>query len=64
MESFPRHTLWILAGFRTRRMRVKEWLGCCQRIWVGTLGVWGEVWGAGEVAYSFIKQAAVCRTQS
>ena len=45
-------------------MRVKERLGCCQRIWVGTLGVWGEVWEAGEVAYSFIKQAAVCRTQS
>lgn len=45
-------------------MRVKEWLGCCQRIWVGTLRVWGEVWEAGEVAYSFIKQAAVCRTQS
>lgn len=33
-------------------------------IWVGTLGVWGELWKAGEVAYSFIKQAADCRTQS
>lgn len=68
-ESFPRHSLWILVGFRTRRMRVKEGLGCCQslarfRIWVGTLGVWGELRKAGEVAYSFIKQAADCRTQS
>ena len=34
------------------------------QIWVGTLGVWDELWKPGEVAYSFIKQAADCRTQS
>ena len=46
-ESFPQRTLWILVGFRTRRMRVKEGLGCCQSLAPCSRSGSG-LWGCGE----------------
>lgn len=68
-ESFPRHSLdpcWFQDQVNVSEggAGVLPKPGPLFWIWVGTLGVWGELWKAGEVAYSFIKQAADCRTQS
>lgn len=56
-EGFPQRTLWIPVGFRTRRMRVKEGLGCwqspapCSR---SGSGLWGCGTSCGRLERSLI----------